>query len=125
VRRSARRFGRSGKCGKHSPVTHHKRQWRFRSERPAPLTDCAVDRAAVVAHRTARPAIRITSPCACTTCHDSHAATQPHLINFNTTYALPLNGALRYTSTGMNHGTCTLTCHDGNGQNQPHNAKAY
>jgi predicted CXXCH cytochrome family protein len=62
---------------------------------------------------------------ACTTCHDSHAATQPHLINFNTTYVLPYNGVLRYTSTGMNHGTCTLTCHDGNGQNQPHNAKSY
>jgi len=62
---------------------------------------------------------------ACTTCHDSHAATQPHLINFNTTYVQPLNGVLRYTSTGMNHGNCTLTCHDGNGQNQPHNAKSY
>jgi len=62
---------------------------------------------------------------ACTTCHDSHAATQPHLVNFNTAYVLPFNGQLRYTSTGMNHGTCTLTCHDGNGQNQPHNALAY
>ena len=62
---------------------------------------------------------------ACTTCHDSHAATQPHLINFNTTYVLPVNGQLRYTSTGLNHGTCTLTCHDGNGQNQPHIDKAY
>ena len=62
---------------------------------------------------------------ACTTCHDSHAATQPHLINFNTTYVQPLNGALRYTSTGMNHGVCTLTCHDGSGQNKPHNATVY
>lgn len=62
---------------------------------------------------------------ACTTCHDSHAATQPHLINFNTTYVQPLNGQLRYISTGMNHGVCTLTCHDGNGQNQPHNALSY
>jgi predicted CXXCH cytochrome family protein len=62
---------------------------------------------------------------ACTTCHDSHAANQPHLINFNTTYVLPLNGTLRYLSTGMNHGTCTLTCHDGTGQNHTHNATAY
>ena len=62
---------------------------------------------------------------ACTTCHDSHGATQPHLINFNTLYVLPYNGVLRYTSTGANHGTCTLTCHDGNGKNQPHNALAY
>jgi predicted CXXCH cytochrome family protein len=62
---------------------------------------------------------------ACTTCHDSHAATQPHLINFNTAYVLPLNGVLRYTSTGMNHGTCTLTCHDGTGQNHPHNNQQY
>jgi predicted CXXCH cytochrome family protein len=62
---------------------------------------------------------------ACTTCHDSHAATQPHLINFNPTYVQPVNGVLNYTSTGMNHGTCTLTCHDGTGQNKPHIAKRY
>ena len=62
---------------------------------------------------------------ACTTCHDSHAATQPHLINFNTDYVTPLNGTLRYLSTGMNHGACTLTCHDGNGQNHAHNAVTY
>ena len=62
---------------------------------------------------------------ACTTCHDSHAATQPHLINFNTTYVQPLNGTLRYDSAGLNHGVCTLTCHDGTGQNQPHNARRY
>ena len=62
---------------------------------------------------------------ACTTCHDSHAATQPHLINFNTVYVLPNNGVLNYTSTGPNHGTCTLTCHDGSGQNKPHAAKSY
>jgi predicted CXXCH cytochrome family protein len=61
----------------------------------------------------------------CTTCHDSHAASQPHLINFNTAYVLPFNGVLRYTSTGANHGTCTLTCHDGTGQNHPHNNVAY
>ena len=62
---------------------------------------------------------------ACTTCHDSHAATQPHLINFNTVYVSPNNGLLNYTSTGPNHGTCTLTCHDGSGQNKPHAAKNY
>ena len=62
---------------------------------------------------------------ACTTCHDSHAATQPHLINFNTAYVSPNNGVLNYLSTGPNHGTCTLTCHDGTGQNKPHAAKSY
>ena len=62
---------------------------------------------------------------ACTTCHDSHAATQPHLINFNTVYVQPYNGVLNYTSAGPNHGTCTLTCHDGSGQNKPHAAKSY
>lgn len=62
---------------------------------------------------------------ACTTCHDSHAANQPHLINFNTTYVTPYNGQIHYTSTGVNHGVCTLTCHDGTGQNQVHNAVQY
>ena len=62
---------------------------------------------------------------ACTTCHDSHAATQPHLINFNTAYVSPNNGVLNYLSTGPNHGNCTLTCHDGTGQNKPHAAKSY
>jgi len=62
---------------------------------------------------------------ACTTCHDSHASGQPHLINFNTAYVKPVNGVLRYTSTGVNHGTCTLTCHDGSGQNKNHNPKSY
>lgn len=62
---------------------------------------------------------------ACTTCHDSHAATQPHLINFNTTYVQPVNGVLRYVSTGLNHGNCTLTCHDGAGHNKTHKAVAY
>jgi predicted CXXCH cytochrome family protein len=62
----------------------------------------------------------------CTTCHDSHAASQQaHLINFNTTYVLPYNGVISYVSAGANHGTCTLTCHDGNGQNKPHNAVNY
>ena len=62
---------------------------------------------------------------ACTTCHDSHAATQPHLINFNTAYVSPNQGVLNYLSTGPNHGTCTLTCHDGSGRNKPHAAKSY
>ena len=62
---------------------------------------------------------------ACTTCHDSHASGQPHLINFNTVYVTPNGGVLNYTSTGMNHGTCTLTCHDGNGQAVTHNLKSY
>ena len=62
---------------------------------------------------------------ACTTCHDSHAATQPHLVNFNTTYVQPVNGVINYTSTGLNHGTCTLTCHDGSGVNHPHIGKSY
>jgi len=66
-----------------------------------------------------------TYKAACTTCHDSHAATLPHLINFNTAYVMPYNGVVRYTSTGVNHGVCTLTCHDGNGQNKPHNNLQY
>jgi predicted CXXCH cytochrome family protein len=66
-----------------------------------------------------------TERAVCTTCHDSHGATQPHLINFNTLYVMPYNGVIRYTSTGLNHGTCTLTCHDGNGQNHVHNAQVY
>ena len=61
----------------------------------------------------------------CTTCHDSHAANVPHLINFNTTYVQPYNGVLQYISTGQNHGTCTLTCHDGSGQPITHNAVSY
>ena len=62
---------------------------------------------------------------ACTTCHDPHASTKPHLINFNTTYVQPLNGILDYTSTGPNRGNCTLSCHDASGQNKPHDAKSY
>jgi len=62
---------------------------------------------------------------ACTTCHDSHASSQPHLINFNTTYVLPYGNVLNYTSTGPNHGNCTLSCHDGNGDNKPHTPKSY
>jgi predicted CXXCH cytochrome family protein len=66
-----------------------------------------------------------TFKAACTTCHDSHASTQPHLINFNTTYVLPYNGVTAYVSTGPNRGNCTLTCHDGNGVNQIHAATSY
>jgi hypothetical protein len=62
---------------------------------------------------------------ACTTCHDSHASSQPNLINFNPSYVTPYNGILQYNSTGVNHGNCTLTCHDGSGQNKIHDAKSY
>jgi hypothetical protein len=50
---------------------------------------------------------------ACTTCHDSHGVPNaPHLINFNALYVTASsNGRLNYTSTGVMHGTCTLTCH--------------
>ncbi len=51
---------------------------------------------------------------ACTTCHDSHASSQPHLINFNTDYVKPYNNVLQYNSLGGNHGNCTLTCHGTN-----------
>jgi predicted CXXCH cytochrome family protein len=54
---------------------------------------------------------------ACTTCHDPHGvAAQGHLINFNTTYVKPVNGAITYNATS---GTCTLTCHG-----TTHNASA-
>lgn len=57
---------------------------------------------------------------ACTTCHDSHASSQPLLINFNTDYVQPYNGVLQFNSTGVNHGNCTLTCHG-----KDHPATAY
>jgi predicted CXXCH cytochrome family protein len=56
----------------------------------------------------------VTAAAACTTCHDSHASIQPHLINFNTAYVQPCNGVLQYNSLGVNHGNCTLTCHGKN-----------
>ena len=62
---------------------------------------------------------------ACTTCHDSHGASQAHLVNFNPTYVKPYNGVISYTSTGVNHGTCTLSSHDGSGQNEAHKPKSY
>ena len=62
---------------------------------------------------------------ACTTCHDSHGANQPHLINFNPTYVKPYNGVISYTSTGVNHGTCTLSCHNASGRNESHKPKSY
>ena len=154
MRRSARRFGLSGKCGKHSPsrITNgnggsgpkgpHGSAFVPLLERRLKLTDgtpynpdnfalCYKCHSSIVVdseqnnswsgHRKHIEDYRA----ACITCHDTHAATQPHLINFNTAYVLPLNGQLRYLSTGPNHGTCTLTCHDGTGHNQSHNAKAY
>jgi predicted CXXCH cytochrome family protein len=50
---------------------------------------------------------------ACTTCHDSHGvANAPHLINFNTLYVTNSpSGIVSYRSTGIMHGSCTLTCH--------------
>jgi hypothetical protein len=62
---------------------------------------------------------------ACTTCHDSHASSQPNLVNFNTLYVQPYNGVLQYQSAGPNHGTCTLTCHDGRGRSISHHAVTY
>jgi predicted CXXCH cytochrome family protein len=52
-----------------------------------------------------------SSGAACTTCHDPHGSTQPHLINFNLDYVQPLDGSLEYISTGPQTGECTLTCH--------------
>ncbi len=53
---------------------------------------------------------------ACTSCHDPHGvASQPHLINFNTTYVTPsASGKLKYESTGPGSGRCYLTCHGRN-----------
>ena len=56
---------------------------------------------------------------ACTTCHDSHGvATNPRLINFNTSYVTPYNGTnvfltgkIEFNSTGTYSGNCTLICH--------------
>ena len=64
---------------------------------------------------------------ACTTCHDSHAAASPHLVNFNTTYVggITPQSQPQYISTVPGTGTCTLTCHDGSGQPITHNAKSY
>ncbi|MBA4146638.1 MAG: hypothetical protein H0X66_00880 [Verrucomicrobia bacterium] len=48
----------------------------------------------------------------CTTCHDSHGASNPGLINFNTTYATPSSsGQLYYQSIGNRNSSCALTCH--------------
>ena len=59
---------------------------------------------------------------ACTTCHDSHGvASEPHLINFNTSYVTPsANGRLEYASTGRFRGNCTLTCHGKDHQATPY-----
>jgi hypothetical protein len=49
---------------------------------------------------------------ACTTCHDSHGVqNQPHLVNFNTLYAKPLNGVLNYMDLGGGRSSCTVVCH--------------
>ncbi len=58
---------------------------------------------------------------ACSTCHDAHGVEQnAKLINFNRDYVTPLNGNLRFNSTGLYSGNCTLSCHG-----VPHDAKAY
>ena len=63
----------------------------------------------------------------CSTCHDPHGVTTPgtiannsHLINFNTAVVTPVGGIVRYTSTGVGSGTCTLSCHGRN-----HNSRNY
>lgn len=50
----------------------------------------------------------------CSTCHDPHGvASQKFLINFNTSIVLPSprGGAVNWTSTGVQRGSCTLSCH--------------
>ncbi len=65
----------------------------------------------------------------CNVCHDPHgiSGTQGNtinnsrLINFDTTIVRPSSsGALRFESTGTNHGRCYLTCHGKN-----HNPVSY
>ena len=62
----------------------------------------------------------VDAKAACTTCHDSHGvADAPHLINFNRDYVTPgPGGSIRYSSTGLFKGTCTLTCHGTSHNNQ-------
>ena len=48
----------------------------------------------------------------CSICHDAHGvATNAHLINFDRDRVTAVNGVIRYTSTGVRHGACTLRCH--------------
>lgn len=55
---------------------------------------------------------------ACTTCHDSHAASKSqHLINFNPEYVTPVGSRIEYRSMGNSRGSCTLTCHGASHQN--------
>ncbi len=65
----------------------------------------------------------------CNTCHDPHgisstqgtAANNSNLINFRTGIVTPSSGGIiRFTDTGLRHGSCTLTCHG-----QDHNPKTY
>lgn len=71
----------------------------------------------------------VDAKAACTTCHDSHGVINAQrLINFNTIYVSPLNGEMKYRSTGRYGGTCTLTCHGqfGSGKTEAvHNATTY
>jgi predicted CXXCH cytochrome family protein len=56
----------------------------------------------------------------CTTCHTWHGVSSTqgneinnaHLMDFDISIVAPAqSGVLQYTSTGSQHGTCTLTCH--------------
>ncbi|HEX9046880.1 MAG TPA: cytochrome c3 family protein, partial [Verrucomicrobiae bacterium] len=44
----------------------------------------------------------------CENCHDPHGSPNAHLINFNPTV---IGGGQSYKSTGLGHGSCTLSCH--------------
>jgi len=89
----------------------------FQSESPAAYALCyKCHSRSVVLSSTSFPFHNshvVTDQAACTTCHDSHGvANAPHLINFNTTYVTPNSlGQLRYASTGVFKGVCSLTCH--------------
>ena len=140
MRRSARRFGLSGKCGKHSPsrITNgnggsgpkgpHGSAFVPLLERRLQLTDgtpynpdnfalcykchssAVVDSEQNNSWSGHRKHIE-DYRAACTTCHDSHGSNLPRLINFNTTYVTASsNGRLEYVNIGAQR-NCSLTCH--------------
>jgi predicted CXXCH cytochrome family protein len=60
----------------------------------------------------------------CTACHDSHGIGSPgtltnnsNLINFNTSIVTPSGGIIKFTDTGVRHGSCKMTCHGENHNN--------